>query len=275
MIDPAKTLYYNLTIQCSLDGFCFVVHHQEENKIIDIELYQTSESSDEGVIMEALEKALFKKELLGKSFLSTTFIANNPFSTLVPTALFDEQECESYLRFNHLLPQGCKLFHEPLKNMDSVNVFALPEKQYVHLRNTWPGIKFTHQTTVFIDSVLKEEPYESEDNVYVNVNSRSFDMAMTRKGKLDFFNSFRFNTKDDFIYFLMFALEQQQLTDRDVPVYFSGLVTNNSEIIRLTERYIRRVRFLRPNASVNVDLSLSNTPFQYYYIPYKYFSCES
>jgi hypothetical protein len=26
---------------------------------------------------------------------------------------------------------------------------------------------------------------------------------------------------------------------------------------------------------VSVELSLSNTPFQYYYIPYKHFSCES
>lgn len=275
MIDPAKTLYYNLTIQCSLDGFCFVVHHQEENKIIDIELYQTSESTDEGTIMEALEKALFKKGLLDKPFLSTTFIVNNQYNTLIPSALFDEQEQESYLRFHHALPNGCKLFHESLKHIESVNVFALPEKQYEHVRNTWPEIKFTHQTTLFINSVLKEEPYESDTNIFVNVNSRSFNLAVVNQGKLEFFNTFKFNTKDDFIYFLMFAIEQQQLASRDIPVYFTGLVSNNSEIIRLTERYIRRVRFLRPNASVNVDLSLSNTPFQYYYIPYKYFSCES
>ena len=275
MIDPAKTSYYNLTIQCSLDGFCFVVHHQEENKIIDIELYQTSESTDEGTIMEALEKALFKKELLGKRFLSTTYIVNSPLCTLVPNELFKEDERESYLRFNQSLPQGYRSFHESLKNMESVNIFAMSEKQHERLLNTWPGIRFTHQTTVFIDSILKEEPYESDVNAYVNVNSQSFDIAVVKQGKLKFFNNFRFNTKDDFIYFLMFALEQQQLADSDTPVCFSGLVSNNSEIIRLCERYIRKVRFVRPNATVNVDLSLSNTPFQYYYIPYKHFSCES
>ena len=275
MIDPAKTLYYNLTIQCSLDGFCFVVHHQEENKIIDIELYQTSESADESVIMEALEKALFKKGLLGKTFHSVRYLATNTYHTLVPQALFDEKEREAYLRFNHALPQGYKLFHEPLRNMDAVNVFALPEKQVEHLRNTWHDLDITHQTTLFIDSILKEEPYDSDTNAFVNVSSHAFDLAVVRQGQLSFFNSFKFNTKDDFIYFLMFSLEQQELADKDIPVYFSGLVSNNSEIIRLSERYLRKIRFLRPNASVNVDLSLSNTPFQYYYLPYKSFSCES
>lgn len=275
MIDSAKTLYYNITIQCSLDGFCFVVHHQEENKIIDIELYQTSESTDESVIMEALEKALFKKGLLGKPFHSIRYIVNNTYSTLVPSTLFDENECETYLRFNHHLPQGYKLFHEPLRNMDAVNVFAMPEKQYEHLQSTWHDLHISHQTTLFVDGILKEEPYDSDINAFINVNSRSFDLAIVDKGELMFFNSFKFNTKDDFIYFLMYALQQQGLADSDIPVYFSGLISNNSEIIRLCERYIKRIRFLRPNASVNVDLSLSNTPFQYYYIPYKYFSCES
>ena len=54
MIDPTKSLSYNITIQCSLDGFCFVLYDIEENKIIDIELYQTSDSGDESIIMDAL-----------------------------------------------------------------------------------------------------------------------------------------------------------------------------------------------------------------------------
>ena len=275
MIDSTKTLYYNLTIQCSLDGFCFVVHHQEENKIVDIELYQTSKSDDESVIMEALEKALFKKGLFGKPFHSVLYIVNNTFNTLVPNTLFDEQDYDTFLRFNHQLPQGYKLFHEPLKNMEAVNVFAMPETQYEHLKNTWKGLSITHQTTLFIDSILKEEPYDSNINAFVNVSSRSFDLAIVKDGKLDFFNSFKFGSKDDFIYYLMFTLEQRQLANCNIPVYFSGLVSNNSEIIHLCERYLRKIRFLRPDGNVSVELSLSNIPFHYYYIPYKHFSCES
>ena len=275
MIDPAKSTLYNITIQCALDGFCFVVHHHEENKIIDIELYQTSETADGNTILEALEKTFFKKGLYGKPLRSLRFLMANPYYVLVPETLFDEAQRESYLRFNHLLPARYSLFHQAIPTAEAVMVFAMPQHQADSIHKVWPEAVITHQASQWLQAVLKEEPYECDTNAYVNVNSRSFDLALIHEGRIRFFNNFRFNTKDDFAYFLLFTLEQQGLAGQDIPVHFTGLVSNQSEIIRLCERYIKRIRFARPNGSVNVDMALNGTPFQYYYIPYQSLSCES
>ena len=275
MIDPAKSTLYNITIQCALDGFCFVVHHQGENKIVDIELYQTSESPDGNTILEALEKAFFKKGLYGKSFRSLRFLMANPYYVLVPEALFDETQSESYLRFSHLLPARYSVFHEAVPSAQAVLVFAMPQHQADSIRQVWPEAVLTHQASLFLQAVLKEEPYECDTNAYVNVNSRSFDLALVKEGRVQFFNNFRFNTKEDFAYYLMFTLEQQGLAGQDLPVHFTGLISNQSEIIRLCERYVKRIRFVRPNGSVNVEMDANGTPYQYYYIPYQSLSCES
>jgi len=275
MIDPAQSLSYNITIQCALDGFCFVVHHRQENTIIDIEIYQTAESHDGSAILEALEKTFFKKGLFGKPFHSLVFLIANRYNTLVPGELFDKASCESYLRFNHILPHHYVVFHEPVPVLHAENVFALSQRLADNIHSVWPEAVIKHQSTLFLQSVCSEEAYESDTNAYIHVNSRDFDMAVVQQGRLLFFNNFPFNTKDDFIYYLMFTLEQQQLSGQDIPVYFTGLITNQSEILRLCERYIKRIRFIRPNGSVNVDMSLNGTPFQYYYIPYKTLSCES
>ena len=275
MIDPAKSTLYNITIQCALDGFCFVVHHHEENKIIDIELYQTSETADGNAILEALEKAFYKKGLYGKPFRSLRFLMANPYYALVPEALFDEAQRESYLRFNHLLPARYTVLHDTIPAAQAAMVFALPQHQADSIGKIWPEAVLSHQASQFLQAVLREEPYESDTNAYVNVNSRSFDLALVQEGRVLFFNNFKFNTKDDFLYFLMFTLEQQGLAGQDIPVHFSGLISNQSEIIRLCERYIKRIRFVRPNGSVNVDMDANGTPFQYYYIPYQSLSCES
>lgn len=269
MIDLGKSLSYNITIQCSLDGFCFVIHDIEENKIIDIELYQTSETGDETLIMEALEKTVFKKGLYEKPVHDVRYIVGNRLNTLIPEELFDEQQMESYFRFSHELPKGYSLISEKLPSLHCVNVFALSSIQEKAIQGLWDNVTFTHQSSVFLKGVKSEDPFDDKTVAYVNVNSRSFDLAIVSEGKLSFFNNFKFSTKEDFIYFLMFALEQQQLSGQEVPVYFAGLISGNSEIIKLCERYIKRIHFINPNGSVEVDMSLSGTPFQYYYIPYQ------
>ena len=275
MIDPTKSLSYNITIQCSLDGFCLVIHDIEENKIVDVELYQTSDSGDESIIMDALERAVFKKGLYEKPFHSVRYIASNRFNTLVPETLFDEQYLEAHLLFNHRLPSGHVVMAEPLPALNAVNVFAVAAQQEKRIRGLWKNVQITHRSSVFLNAVMHEDPFEEKTNVYVNVNSRSFDLAVITEGKLMFFNNFKFDTKEDFAYYLMFALEQQQLPAQEVPVYFTGLITGNSEILKLCERYIKKIRFIRPDGSINVDMALNDTPFQYYYIPYKSLSCES
>ena len=269
MIDPGRSLSYNITIQCSLDGFCFVIHDLEDNKIVDIELYQTSESGDENLIMEALEKTVFKKGLYEKPVHAVRFIVGNRFNTLIPKELFHKDQLESYLRFSHELPKGYSLHYDELPALDCVNVFAMSATQEKTIHGLWDSVTLTHQSSVFVNGVMHEDPHDDKTVAYVNVNSRSFDLAIVSEGNLTFFNNFKFNTKDDFIYFLMFALEQQQLSGQEVPVYFAGLISGNSEIIKLCERYIKRIHFINPDGSVEVDLALSHTPLQYYYIPYK------
>ncbi|MBO6025825.1 MAG: DUF3822 family protein [Bacteroidales bacterium] len=269
MIDPGKSLSYNITIQCALDGFCFVVHDLEENKIIDIELYQTSGTGDEAMIMETLEKAVYKKGLYERPVRSVRFIVGNRLSTLVPEELFDEGRMDSYFRFCHELPQGYSLGYDTLPLLGCINVFAISDIQEQRARKLWDNVIFTHQSSIFLNAVMREDPYDDKTIAYVNVNSRSFDLAIVSEGRLSFFNNFKFNTQADFAYFLMYTFEQQGLSGKEVPVCFSGLIAGNAEIIKLCERYIKRISFIKPDGSINVDIALSDTPFQYYYIPYK------
>lgn len=272
MTDPARSFSCNITIQCALDGFCFVLHDQGQQKIIDLELYQTSETDNGSAIVEALGKSLFKKDLYQKPLHSARYIVDNRFCALVPQELFDPQRKEAYFLFNHELRPGYSLKHEALPCIQAVNVFAVPARQEAGLGKLWNNLQTTHRTSVFLNAIMNEDPGNNPVNAYVNVNSRSFDFAVIHDGRLAFFNNFKFNTKDDFAYFLLCALEQQP-GGADIPVHFSGLISPHSEIIQLCERYVRQIRFARPDGQIEVDMSLNDTPFHYYYIPYKSLSC--
>lgn len=274
MVNPSRNQFYDLTIQCSLDGFCFVVFDTETNLVVEIKTYQTSEADDENAILKTIEKYFYDHGLYGQTFHSTRFIVSNRFNTLIPENLFDEEHIDYLLQFNHLLPHQYETFHDELRSINSVNMFAMPAKLAQRVRNNWPDIQIHHESSVFLASVLQLAPEESPVNVFVNVRSRNFDMAIIEDQRLVFYNNFKFNTKEDFIYYLMFTLDQQQLAGQDIPVFFTGLITNNSEILNLCERYIRHIRFIRPDGNIGVDTSFCNIPFQYYYIPYQSLTCE-
>ena len=130
----------------------------------------------------------------------------------------------------------------------------------------WPNAKITHSSCLFINSMMKDM---ESDGVFVNVRNRDFDLLIKRNGKLQFFNNFKFTTKEDFAYFLLFALEQNNVSGQDAPVRFSGLIRPASDIIDLCGRYVRDIRFVEDPHTIKVSNALVEVPFQYYYIHYQ------
>ena len=97
MVDPTRNRYYDITIQCSLDGFCFVVYDLELNRIVDLQTYQTSGSDDETTLLKTIEKYLYDQGLYGQTFHSIRYIVSNRFNTLIPEELFDEVPSRSVM----------------------------------------------------------------------------------------------------------------------------------------------------------------------------------
>ena len=130
----------------------------------------------------------------------------------------------------------------------------------------WKNAITTHSSSVFALSAMQNE---TVTGVFVNVRNRDFDMLIKKEGKLFFFNNFRFNTRDDFAYFLLFAMEQNGLSGHDTPVCFSGLLRPASEIIDLCGRYIKDIHFVKDPHELKISKALDEIPFQYYFIHYQ------
>ena len=67
---------------------------------------------------------------------------------------------------------------------------------------------------------------------------------------MQFSNSFEFETKEDFIYYILFTFEQLNLDVEKVKLYFTGDIELESEIYNSTYQYIRNVFFLESNNSI-------------------------
>jgi hypothetical protein len=264
--DAEKSSQYRMTIQYALGGLSYALLDTETHTLVALECYQSNLLADSDDLFRTLERALESKGLNNKAFQSVTCLVDNRICTLVPKPLFNEADRAKYLDFAFQVPENYAIASEPLAAEPSFNVFAQSKAMQDKILSKWKDAQFTHSSTVFINSVMESD---TETGVYVLVRNRDFDMVIKKEGKLIFFNNFKFNTKEDFAYFLMFAMEQNGFSGHDIPVTFSGLIRPASEIIDLCGRYVKDIYFVKDPHVLKVSKALDEVPFQYYHIHYQ------
>ena len=253
---------YRLTIQFSLGGLSFVLFDTGTKRVADMELHQSDSLSNSDELFRVLEKDLGSRDLA--TLQSVTCLIDGRTHTLVPEELYQPEEADKLLGFNCDIPNGYITAADPIEGMQTVNLYGYPQSLRERILNKWPQAEIVHSTTVFLKSLPKSEA----PMVYVNVRNRDFDMAIMQD-KLLFFNNFKFQTKVDFSYYLLFALQQHDLSGLETTVNFTGLIQPSSEIIDLCKRYLKHIRFASRPADFNLKETFSEVPFQYYYNHYQ------
>ena len=264
--DAEKSSQYRMAIQCSLGGLSFALLDTTTNTLVALEYYQSDLLADSNDLFRTLERALEDKGVNNHDFASVTCLVDNRYCTLVPSPLFNENEQAKYLDFAFQIPEAYAIASERIESAQCVNVYAKLNALYDKVIGRWPKAVVRHSSSIFVESIMQTI---DDKGVFVNVRNRDFDMLIKKDGKLAFFNNFKFNTKEDFAYFLLFAMEQNGCSGQDTPVCFSGLIRPASDIIDLCGRYVKDIRFVEDPHALHVSKALEEVPFQYYFNHYQ------
>ena len=263
--DAEKSSQYRMAIQFALGGLSIALLDTKTNSLIALECYQSDLLADSNDLFRTLERALEAKGLNNKSFQSVVCLIDNRFCALIPDPLFNNSDQTKYLDFTFQMSAAYSIVSEHLESVSSYNVFALLRTLHDRINAKWNNPQIVHSSSVFINSIMQNTV---DNGVFIHVRNRNFDMLIKKDGKLLFFNNFKFNTKEDFVYFLLFAMEQNNVSGQDTPVCFSGLIRPASDIIDLCGRYIRDIRFVEDQHILHVSEVLQEVPFPYYFIQY-------
>lgn len=239
--DAGKSSQYRLTIQFTLGGLSYALLDTENHRHIALESYQSELLANSNDLFRTLERSLESKGLNNKTFHSVACIVDNRINTLVPVSLYNETEQNQYLDFTHQRSNLQTVQSDRLDVAGCYNVYAWSNDLKDKILSKWKQAEIVHSSSVFINIVM-ENP--ESHGVFVNVRNTDFDMIIKKDGKLQFFNNFKFNTKDDFAYFLLFAMEQNGLSGQDTTVTFSGQILPSSESIELCKHYVREMHFV-------------------------------
>ena len=262
---------YILTIQHSLDGLSFVIFDTEEQKFLSLKHFHLYEKN---VPLEDLIAELQEKEQWNiNEFKSVKIIIDNNLNTFVPKEYYQKEQENNYLSLLNIMGEATTTNADSLNN-DIYNIYPI-SSDIDNVLKISDKIKLYHASSIKVDSLIKEFSERIQGTrAFVNVKNNSYELTIINDTKLIFHNYFNFNTKEDFIYFILFTFEQLKIDNETIPLYFMGLIEEKSVIVELCSRYIRNIRFFNRNNNYNYINELDSIPYYYYYILYSSVSCE-
>ena len=186
--------------------------------------------------------------------------------SLIPKPLFKAGQVSEYLRFNHLLDAGDIVCHDQLPNLDAVNIFAIPAKIRDILNHFFPGVRVNHFSSALIENLLiRNKNYGEGHMIFVNVRKKWLDIIVLDGRKLLLFNSFRYRTKEDFAYFLIYVIEQLGMNPEKVQLILLGEILKISDIYDITIKYVRQVDFIRRSEENSYSYIFDEVPDHFHY----------
>ena len=237
-----------LSIQFSLDGFSFCTTNTN-NEVLEFSSYTFSKTKNSPeLVLEKLQDIFKKEKSLQYDFETVTVIHQNNLNTLVPNEYFKEDALKSYLKYSIKTIATDLITFDELDFMNSKNVYV----PYVNINNflfqNFGEFEYKHYSSVLLEKLFSIA--SNDICCYIHVSKSTFDIVIIKNSNLQFFNIFEYRTKEDFMYYVLFTLEQLELSTEETLVSVLGDIEEDSDLFRLMYTYIRNIDFLSSKNAV-------------------------
>ncbi len=237
-----------MSIQFSLGGFSFCISNSKE-EVYQFTSYQFEEKANSPeTILEKLKEVFKTDQSLQDEFESVQVIHQNNLNALVPNPYFKEDALKSYLKYSIRTITTDLIVYDELDDLQMKNVYI----PYVNINNflfqNFGEFEYKHHASLLIKKLITKS--DEGSMFYVNVHHNLFDIVVIEDQKLLFYNSFEFTTKEDFIYYILFTLEQLKFDPEVIATLLLGDIDETSELYQIAFEYIRNLDFLSSNSSV-------------------------
>jgi len=241
--DINRTNTYEKSIQVSLNGFSFSVFDLVRHKFILLKHYDLAHKGSFEEKADELKRIIEKDQYLGTNYKYTKTLVVSPKSVLIPNQLFDPNFAKKYFEFNHKLEELEEIHYNHIDTIDAVNLFTIPNPISNVLFDTFGKTPLYHQFLPFNNDNLH---YPHENRIMaVNISEGFIDIGVFANHQLKFYNSYLTKSKEDILYFMLYAFQQLKMSRSNNELYLSGNRNLYPGLEGLLKQYIKKVHYQR------------------------------
>lgn len=258
-LNIADKNFKKLSIQVNLNGLSFCVADTVSQKLLISDRVDFSEEKNPMFAKDELQKLFQKHDIENMQFDEVIAVHRNTLFGLVPKSLFDQNHLNEYLKFNTKVLANDVLAYDEVENHELVNVYVPYTNVNNYIYELFGEFDYMHNGTVLLQSLLNNQTQNQDTTCFAHVNKNQLDITVLNQRKLLLYNSFKYNTKEDFAYYLLFVLEQLELDPKTVNVKLFGEIEEDDEIYQLCYKYIQNISIFEPSSSQLLKLGETST----------------
>ena len=242
--------YHKMSIQVSLNGLSFCIVDTIANTIKHFKRLNFGKELSPYEMQKELKQLFGESKIEDYSLTEVVVIHRNNLFSLVPKPLFDKAELANYLKFNVKILANDLVEYDEIDSYDLVNVYVPFVNVNNYIYDLFGEFEFMHHGTIMVQSLLNSHSNGNEPICYVHVADKQMDITVLTQKQLLFFNSFQFVTKEDFIYYLLFTLEQLKLNTETIKLRLFGSVDMGDELYNIAYEYIQHISLFIPPSDI-------------------------
>ena len=198
-------------------------------------------------------------------FKSVAVIIASEFYTLVPQALFEASAAQSILQLNTKIDFEVEVVSQQINSVESFIVFALPLAIKLGLEKRFKDVKIIHHAQPLISESMTRFKNSNEKTLLAHIQNGQFDLMVIENHKMIFFNSFKFVSTEDVVYYTLLVCETLKLNPEEITLQLCGEIEKKSAIYALLYKYIRNIEFLNSHRTFKYSGGYSPLPSHYFF----------
>ncbi|MFD1316578.1 DUF3822 family protein [Namhaeicola litoreus] len=266
-IDPTKIDNLQLSIQISLDGFSFCTLNKVTNTVDLLSYVPFSEPSvNPEKHLDNVITAFNNESALQFKYSNVNICHTNNLSTIVPRELFNEHNLKGYLKYNLKVYENDFIAYDKISTHEMINVYV----PFVNINNffidKFGEFEYKHSTTIFLQNILNVYKLSEKPHFFAHIHGNQLDLIAIANNQLQLSNSFTFQNKTDFIYYLLFCAEQLRFNPEYLELVFLGEVIENDSLYNIAYKYIKNVSFLENRSPYNYSDAFNDDIKRQYFL---------
>ncbi len=231
--ESAQSINYHLCVQISPDGFFFTVLDPDKGKYIVLAGYNFFVKRPR-LLLKHVKDVFEKEEIIKLEYKSVDILYSTRSFTLIPKALFLNDDSEKFMSFNNTHEKGYIIKQSLFQRAEIYCLYNFPENLSEYIETVFPKANLNHNLFPLIETVLKDNRYFSESRqVHLNFFREYFEMVIISGTKLLQCNTFNYKTERDIMYYVLYVFDQMKLSPENTDLIIHGHLPQVSPVYHL------------------------------------------